>query len=366
MRVRHRGFALILVLLAAAAVFAVVVQAALISRAATIESRVMNDRARQEREARSAAVIVLSGLGTTVERFAAQTGQSSSASPSTVGPAGGGGEEKPRVELPAILKEMLGEKADELEKEAQATLNDPRLTDGGGITGRVNRERQKLNIKHLPTEPVTLRLNESGPEYRVTLIDSSALLNINLAERDQIVRYLTARQVDSDLAGRVASQIVDWRDEDNFALPGGAEQDAYRARGIVCRNEEMKAIEELKYLPAMTAELFDLIRGDLTVAGEKKVHALTAPEAVLRSLPGMDDESVRAIVEARKAGRLDEESLDRVLPIYAREAQQHLKFGLSGVLRVRVEAVGDSRAVFEGLAVVSEKGIQAVGLRPLL
>lgn len=368
MRTDHRGFALIIVLLAAAAVFALVAQAAVIARGATIESRVMLERAEQERDARSAAVIVLSGLGTTVERFAAQTGAQSASSPSSA-PGGGadpGEEERPRIELPQIVKDMLGQKAEELEEEAQNALADPRQTDGGGITGRAGRERAKLNIRFLPTEPVTLTLREGGPEYRVTLVDSSALLNVNLAERDQLVRYFSAKGLEIDIASQLASQIVDWRDEDNFAQPGGAEQDAYRERGIACRNKELQAIEELKYLPAMTPDIFDLVRGELTVAGDRSVHAPTAPPAVLRSLPGMDDESVRAFLEARRAGKLVEGEIDRVLPLYARASEEFLKFRLSGILRVRVEVKGETATVFEGLAVVSEKGIRAVGLRPLI
>lgn len=368
MRAHRRGFALILVLLAAAAVFALTLQAAMLARAATIESRVMHDRAEQERNARSAAVMVLTGLGTTVERFAAQTGSTSSASAANNPDSSGGGdeEEKPRIELPAMLKEMLGEKAKELEDEAKATVGDTRLTEGGGITGRVDRARTKLTIKNLPTEPVVVQLTGAGPEYRVTIIDSAALLNINAADRDQLIRYFTAKSLEPEVASALASQIVDWRDEDDFAQPSGAEQSAYRERGIVCRNKDMQALEELKFLPAMTPEIFDQVQRDLTVAGDAKVHAATAPRGVLRSLPGMDDESVARLIEARRAGPIEEKDLDRILPLYARAAKDHLKFDLTGVLRVRVEVVGDSRTTFEGLAVLGDKGIRAVGLRPLL
>ncbi|MBL8745541.1 MAG: general secretion pathway protein GspK [Phycisphaerae bacterium] len=368
MHPHHRGFALILVLLAAASVFALTLQAAMIARAATIESRVLSDRAEQERNARSAAVIVLTGLGTTVERFAAQT--SSTSTPPARGGAGqapGGGEdERPRIELPEMLKQMLGEQAKELEKEARDSLGDGRLTDGGGITGRIDRARSRLTIKNLPGEPVSLRLTETGPEYRVTVIDSAALLNVNAADRDQLVRYFTAKSIESEVASALASQIVDWRDEDDFANPGGAEQAAYRERGIVCRNGAMQAIDELRFLPAMTSEIFDLVRGDLTVAGDAKVHAQTAPRAVLRSLPGMDDGAVRTLIEARQSAMLEPKDLDRILPIYAREAKDFLKFDLTGVLRLRVEVAGDTRTVFEGLAVLGDKGIRGVGLRPLL
>jgi type II secretory pathway component PulK len=369
-RVRDRGFALILVLLAAAAVFALTLQAAMMSRAATIESRVMRDRAEQERGARSAAVMVLTGLGTTVERFASQTGSTGIGSPSSGGGGGGGEEEpeRPRIELPEMLKQMLGDKAEELEDAAEEAVGGSPETDGGGITGRVgsSRKRTKVTIKSLPTEPVTIRLVEGGPRYSVLVRDTSALLNVNAAERDQLQRYFIAKRIEPEVASALAGQIIDWRDEDDFAEPSGAERSVYRERGVICRNKPMSALEELKFLPAMTQEVFDLVRGDLTVAGDNRVHVGTAPREVLLSLPGMDDEAVLRVMEARRAGPINEKDFDRVLPLYARAAKEMLKTEVTGILRLRVQVEGDSRAVFEGLAVVEERGIRAVGMRPLL
>lgn len=371
MRVRDRGFALILVLLAAAAVFALTLQAAMMSRAATIESRVMRDRAEQERGARSAAVMVITGLGTTVERFASQTGSVGIGSPSSGGGGGGGDEEepeRPRIELPEMLKQLLGDKAKELEDAAEEVVGGSPETDGGGITGRVgsSRKRTKVTIKNLPTEPVTVQLVEGGPRYSVLVRDTSALLNVNVAERDQLQRYFVAKKIEPGVASTLAGQVIDWRDEDDFAEPNGAEQSVYRERGVICRNKPMAALEELKFLPAMTPGVFDLVRGDLTVAGDGKVHVGTASREVLLSLPGMDEEAVLRVMEARRAGPIQETDFDRVLPLYARDAKEMLKTEVTGILRLRVEVVGDSRAVFEGLAVVEERGIRAVGLRPLL
>lgn len=371
MRVRNRGFALVLVLLAAAAVFALALQAAALSRAATIESRVMVDRGEYERGARSAAAMALVGLGTTVDRFAQQTGGAGAGGQAASGPGGGGGEEeKPRIELPAILKEILGEKADDLEKGAREAAGGPNAGDGGGITGRVERGRrgERLSVTYLPEDPVRIRVSKDGPAYLVTLRDSAALLDVNAAEREQLRVYFVVMGLPPEDASAVAAQIVDWRDEDNIAEPGGAESDApaYQERGVRCRNAPLMALEELKFLPGMTAEMFERVRGGLTVGGDGKVSAESAPREVLMSLPGMDEEAARRLIEARRAGPIEEKDLDRILPIHARAAKEKLKFGLSGIVRVRVEVEGDTRVVFEGLAVLGEHGIRALGLRPVI
>lgn len=368
MRVQHRGFALVLVLMAAAAVFALALQGAVLSRAATLESRIAADRAEAERGARSAAAMVLIGLGTTVERFAQQTG-------STLPPGFAQGdspsapaEEKPRIELPEMLKQMLGEKAREIEDEAKKATGADKRTEGGGITGRAGgaRPAPRWTITSLPAEPVMVRPDDRGPVYMVTLADASALMNINIADRDQLIRYFEAKGLPTETTIALAGQIIDWRDADDFAEPFGAEQSVYRARGVICRNAPMESPEELKFLPAMTPEIYDLVRADLTVAGDGKVHLGTASREVLLSLPGMDAAAVDRLIEARSAAPITDQDLDRLLPIYARAAKERLKIESSGIIRFRVEAIGETRAVFEGVSVMSENGLRALGVRAVL
>lgn len=357
-----------LVLLAAAAVFALALQGAVLSRAATVEAGVMRARAEHERGARSAASMVLTGLSTTIERYRAQVG--SSAPPVPGGDGGGGAdeEEKPRIELPAILKEMLGEQAEDIEEEAKETIGGAGAADGGGITGRLTRSLTKptVLVSSLPVEPVRVTLREGGPEYMVTLTDAASVININLAGRDQLVKYFAAKGLEAGRAGSAASQIIDWRDADDFAEPGGAEESAYRARGVRCRNAPFQALEELKYLSAFTAEVYERVRVDLSVGGTGEVHLGTASREVLLSLPGMDEETASRLMAARRGGPIEEQDVERLVPLHARAAAGLLKVRPSNVVRVRVEVVGDSRAVFEGLAVMGEKGIRALGLRALL
>lgn len=361
----HRAFALILVLIAAAALFAVALHVAVISRAGTVEARVLGERATALRDARSAASIVLTSLGTTPERFASQAGATSTGRNGDSAPSNDDKPDEP--ELPAIIKELIGKNLKDVEDQAKSDQQEQtRQVQGGGITGRATGQqaRKRLRFTVVPPSPIIVRIRADGPAYRVGVTDAMSQMNINEASRDQMLAYFTAMEIPSDQASAVVSQIIDWRDEDSSPEPGGAEQAQYTPRGIACRDAPMKMVEELLYLPAMTRELFQRIRPDLTTFGDSRIHVGSASRAVLMSLPGIDGPTADAIIEARGAGPITEQSLDRLLPIRARDSRSKLRTDPGGVLRLRIETIDTPGPVYEGLAVLSDKGgVQALGLR---
>jgi hypothetical protein len=361
----HRSFALILVLLAAAALFAVALHVAVTARAGTVEARVLGERAAALREARSAASIVLTSLGTTPERFASQSGTKASSNDGDSPPESDDQPEEP--ELPAIIKELIGKNIKDVEDQAKAELEQQdRQVQGGGISGRSTgrQARERLRFTVVPPRPVVVRVREGGVAYRISVADALSQMNINEASRDQMLAYLAAKEVPFDRASAIAAQVIDWRDEDSSAEPGGAEQAQYTPRGIACRDASMTMLEELLYLPAMTPEIFVRIRPDLTTFGDSRVHVGSASRAVLMSLPGIDIATADAIIEAREAGPITDQILDRLLPIRARDSRDKLRVDPGGVLRLRIETIDAPGPAYEGLAVLSDKGgVQALGLR---
>lgn len=368
MRLRHRGFALILVLIAAAALFALGMQSAVMMRSAMIESSLMGERAKSLREARSAAVLAVSGL-LTLEDGPGSAG--SSGSPSGGGSPGSSGDGNGGPDLPPIVKEILKAAGKDIDEEKNKSSNQQdrttqTLTDGGGITGRVPRAGgfKVLKALGLPAKPIDVQLTESGPIYRVRLVDAASQINVNKVESDQLVRYLTGKGIDPLVAGGIADELLDWRDDDDFARPRGAEQAQYTRRGVACRNGKLRSVEELLFLPSMTREIFDLIRDDLSPEGDGKVHAGSASRDVLLSLPGMTGDVVDKIIELREQGRLDKESLDAAIPLAARDSRDLLRLEPSSVIRLRVDRLGNAAESFEGLAALSDRGLSAIGLRP--
>lgn len=254
MRLRRRGFALILVLLATAGVFALALHSAVLMRAATVESRLMVERARLERGAHGAAVLAIQGLLTSPE-----------ADPALLAGAAGSGGDRPAppeeqppedtLELPPFVKELLGDRLKEAEDERDRERGpqDPelrRLGEGGGLAGRLRRRDRvtPLSILGLPPAPIDVRPADDGPLFRVSLVDATGLLNINAAEEAQLAAYLAAHAVPIDQAAALVDQIIDWRDEDTLTRPRGAEQEVYSRLGIACRNGPFGAIEELRFL----------------------------------------------------------------------------------------------------------------------
>ncbi len=378
MRIRDRGFALVLVLIAVVGVFALAMQGAVMSRAATIESRVMRERAEAERAARSAALVVLLGLAGGNSDDADTGGVGRGGNNTRGAPAGPENGEKPKMELPPIIRELLGDKANDLENQAReqnaqsgGTLR--RVADGGGVTGRIDRGgRFATSAKFtLPTGFVDVALweDENAPRCRVWLSDAAGQLDINSASDDEITRYLRLTLDDPLAAASIADELLDWRDEDSFLRPRGAEQPTYDRLGVECRNGKFASREELLFLPSMTRAIFERIKDDLSLDGDGKVHAGTASREVLASLPGMTPDVVDSIVRLRSEGALTDGSLEAALPLLAEDAKARLRARPSTVVRIRVEVrrgkTDNEVVAFDGLAVAGDQGVRALGLRPL-
>jgi len=372
MHAHRRGFALILVLISVAVVFALAMHSAVSVRTTTVEARVLSERDETLRGARNAAVLVLLGLitspgqdsplGETGPLSSVGTGPGSSASADDA-------PKKPDIELPPIIREIIGDALDGVEDEArEATSGSSRVAravDGGGVTGRTKGGFILLEKIGLPVEPLPVSFAGDLRTYRVSLKDPAGQIDLNDASPETLERLLTEHSVEQQQARAIVDQIVDWRDDDDFVRPAGAEQSVYSARGVACRNAPFRAREELLYLPAMTPDVFERIRDDLTTGSNGSIHAGSASRAVLASLPGMLPAVAAEIVRVRATKQLTEEDLDSLVPISAREARAMLRAAPSNVVRIRVEAQGDSVLVYEGLAFLDESGIRAMGLRPM-
>lgn len=373
----RRGFALMLVLLASAALFAMAIYASVLYRGATIEARAMVDRAQALREARSAASLVLRSTLTTPSAFEDQADLS--ADPSRPGSGNNDGSDSPedkpdnKPELPAIIREMLGEEAKKLDKDQRDGLKG--AVEGGGLSGRNKKPRRQTGAT-LPRSPISINPTEfalragadiatPGSSYVVTLSDAASVLNLNTVDEAQLRVYFTVSGVPEETAPALAAQIIDWRDEDSFTSPGGAEQDFYSTRGIACRNGPFAAVAELLYLPAMTRELYDQVRSDFTTFGDGKVHVGTAPRAVLASVPGLSLELADALIQLRAAQPLTDKALDEFLPISARASRERLSVEPSSIVRVRVERLAPPALSFEGLAALRSGRIESLNLRPI-
>lgn len=99
-------------------------------------------------------------------------------------------------------------------------------------------------------EPLYLPRDLGLGTYQVRVIDASGRINVNQASH-QTLFNLTG---DSD----IAAAIIDWRDPDDEARPGGAEWEYYQAlpSPYLPRNGAFQSLGELLLVKGMTPELF--------------------------------------------------------------------------------------------------------------
>ena len=372
MCIRRPGIALILVLVAAASVFALAMQGAVSSQLGTVEAGSVLRQFDGELRARSAAAIVFKAVAGEAEAQAVVAGEPGAA-PSSGGASPGAFDEE-EIELPPFLRKMMEESGIDLQRavqEALITESTQASLDGGGL-GAAAPSRIDLSDElalAIPTAPVEIVVD--GWRCRVTLTDGAGGLNINLAGEAQLLRYFRAMGIASPTGRALASQILDWRDDDEFTHERGAEREAYGRRGIVHRNGRLRSLAELEYLPAMTRGIFERIEDDLCLSGDGRVHLGSASRAVLVSADALSEDTIERLLASRTAGGFDEAAVKELIDFDDADLAERVRFKWSPVIRVQVEVTppgaGPSdratRLHYQGAAVLGDHGLRTLGLR---
>lgn len=357
---RRPGFALILVLLLVAGIFAMTIHSAVVMRSALVETGAIGSQQRDLRVAQSAASLALRGLmtGTSAD---APNGDSDS----------GGASDRPgeasedRVDLPPIVRQLLAAAGQEIEDQAEREMERSRSSggvDGAGTSESATGSRTMIREAGLPTQ--ALEFTVDGLRCVVEFGDALGVVNINTVDEDVLREYLLAKGVERPRAERVVDQILDWRDEDSVPRQHGLEREEFGRLGIVPRDSELRSLDELRVLPEVDDELFELIRGDLCLVGDGRVHLGSASEAVLRSAGGLNASQASELIAMREQGVLNPERVRRVVDLRG-DAGRRVRLEPSAVVRLRVRVYGDGAepSVFEGVAVVSRTGVASLGLR---
>jgi len=359
MGARRPAFALMLVLGATVMVFALAVSGSVALRAATIEASAMRDRAALQRDARSAITLVLSGLTAGAEHGA-----------DTISTAGGAGapaaDEASGLDgldlppFPSGLPLDLGQP----DPPEDGGANGASSSNPGGVATR-SRSRgpfTALRSVGLPPEPVEMEIG--GESYRVTIEDAQGGVNINRADEQRLADYFQLKGIDQSRSVAIAHQIIDWRDDDDFRRPHGAEHQEYTRRGVRIRNGPFVSVEELLHLPDMSRSIFERVRGDLCVDGDGRTYIGASDEALMAT-PGMTTTAIRAI-RAVRADRwtISGPSLRDALGLAADAAMPNLRTTPSTRLRVTVEPAARPGVRLVGEASVTDrKGIEIGAVR---
>jgi hypothetical protein len=160
------------------------------------------------------------------------------------------------------------------------------------------------------------------------LVDETSKLNINTAtESDLVNLFMLCCNMGEDSASDLAECILDWRDQDMAARPGGAEDFYYKGLrpAYECKDAELEVLEELLYVKGMNAAIFSMIRPYITVFGEGSVNINTVSRPVLLAM-GLSADLTDKVFKFRKGqdkteGTTDDgvfDSADSIVPVLSR------------------------------------------------
>ncbi|MCA9491349.1 MAG: general secretion pathway protein GspK, partial [Myxococcales bacterium] len=209
-----------------------------------------------------------------------------------------------------------------------------------------------------------------GGTAQVSALSENGKLDINVSPPELVRGLIEVLQAESadvgdGRAADVAQAILDWRDDDQDPLPGGAEADQYAAAGLdhVPRDRAFLSVGELRLVMGMTDALFDRLAPLVTVhTWSARIDPQSAPREVLLALPGVDVASVDAFLEARAQAATEQAATgggaaSPRLPLeLLRPAQRHLSRSRSRVYTLRSEGRTDDGAIARKEAVVRLSG----------
>ena len=166
--------------------------------------------------------------------------------------------------------------------------------------------RAAVLLATLPVDNV-MRMEIAGREgdasYEVRVESESGKVDINLVSEEVLLEILRKGGLPDEEAESVRDAILDWKDPDDTPRPRGAEAPDYAQlqEPVRPRNGKILSVEELRYVKGVTPEFHQgfLSRVFTADGNAPNVNFLRAPEAVLRSLPGVSPEAAAQIVARR-------------------------------------------------------------------
>jgi type II secretory pathway component PulK len=141
------------------------------------------------------------------------------------------------------------------------------------------------------------------------MIDEAAKININFADQKTLARLFQAvLGIDIERAEKLGLAMVDWRTSGESSLEGFF-SDAYYENlehPYKSKNASFEILNEVLLVEGMNAEIFERLRGFITIYGNGRININTASFQVLYAL-GFTPEAAEKII-AMRAGHDDIEA----------------------------------------------------------
>jgi general secretion pathway protein K len=179
---------------------------------------------------------------------------------------------------------------------------------------------------------------DGGGLPRFGIADEESRINLNTASRDVLERVFEDHE-------DVVPAILDWRDADDNALPGGAEASYYGNLDSPyrCRNGDFATFEEIQLVRGMTPEIMEEVRGLVTTYGDGKVNVNTCGRRVLECL-GLSEDVADAFLYHRAGSDGTEGTEDDMVF----EELEDLRAGLTEHIELTEEEIGQIDGLVAG------------------
>lgn len=173
----------------------------------------------------------------------------------------------------------------------------------------------------------------NGVGLRIGVINHSGLVDLNRASDALLDALLVGMSLSDEERMTILDSIRDWRDGDSERRDFGAEDDDYAALGLPygAADAVFTSVDELALVKGMTPDLFDRLRGMVTVfSTESGINPELAPENLLLSLAG--DSAANALGDWRS------DHSDSALQYFANLSKRDLTSRIGNVYGIEVEA----------------------------
>jgi len=143
-----------------------------------------------------------------------------------------------------------------------------------------------------------------GREVTIRIRSVQGKADLNRAADGLLRAVVGAATADESERDRITDAILDWRDGNHNRRLHGAEDPDYVAAGYPygSRDGPFLSVAELKQVMGMNARVYARLAPMVTIfSGRPRIEPASAPESVLRALPGVDAAALEAFLAARDA-----------------------------------------------------------------
>lgn len=166
-----------------------------------------------------------------------------------------------------------------------------------------------INAESLMDSQFTHTIEDEGSKIDVNDLNSPSKALREVTKKQLLAIFEQKMNTDDDFRAEhqganfaeLIDRIYDWMSDSNESILGGDKRSTFAELGSAYPpNRAFRTIDEIRLVPGMKEEYFNLLKPRITIYGMKAINPNTASKAVLLSLDsGMTEEAVNEAIERR-------------------------------------------------------------------